>query len=504
MTVSGIAAGTNNLPDTLANNTIYVLGTGIYIETGITNMWSCTAIVGSWIVTIQGNYTGNTALLLASSKNNIILDNLRLNRNNTGGGAPDDAVYIDTSPSVTINNIQAYSGSNGIWIQYSNTLIANSQIYNNGIGVYLFHADNVVITGSKSYNNSAGIDFEYTNTAMITNAQVYNNTNYWCYLNRSNLNTITNTQIYNNYQYGIYLDTTTSNTLNNIQSYNNTGYGIMIRGGTYNTLNNIQTYNNTNNGIDVWLGADYNVFNNIQTYNNNADGIAFWWSSYYILNNLQSYNNNWWGINNDFSSTYYGTEKIFANSGGSIAITLTTGYTSDSLIAWLWWATGSILQTGTMSWDLVTNPVNISSNYLLPWTGTWTWMIWQKSAYISATTDKYSYGSGTLTQIQPVIYSGVAKLIGSWTFDTTKYIWSMITRYTGALLGVPAIWSTTGLTVTGTANAGWISSYALFGNIFSYKTGININTSTGIYLISGDGNKTIIYVILIIIINNKH
>ena len=46
--------------------------------------------------------------------------------------------------------------------------------------------------------------------------------------------------------------------------------------------------------------------------------------------------------------------------------------------------------------------------------------------------------------------------------------------------------------MTGTANAGWISSYALFGNIFSYKTGININTSTGIYLISGDGNKTII------------
>gem|GEM_PF-2946927 len=63
-----------------------------------------------------------------------------------------------------------------------------------------------------------------------------------------------------------------------------------------------------------------------------------------------------------------------------------------------------MITTGTMSRDYITNPINTLSNYLLSWSGTWTTIRGQKTAYKNTSTDKYSYGSGIFTQIQPVLY----------------------------------------------------------------------------------------------------
>ena len=139
MIVTGMVAGTNKIPDNLSDNTIYVLGTGVYVETGTTNMGNCTAIVGSGTVTISSNYVTDARLLQSTSKTNWILDNLKLNRNRTGGLYTDD-IYSATSPSTTVNNIQTYSGNNGMYFYGSlYAFIYNSQSYNNaGYGIY-FH-----------------------------------------------------------------------------------------------------------------------------------------------------------------------------------------------------------------------------------------------------------------------------------------------------------------------------------------------------------------------------
>jgi len=52
--------------------------------------------------------------------------------------------------------------------------------------------------------------------------------------------------------------------------------------------------------------------------------------------------------------------------------------------------------------------------------------------------------------------------------------------------------ATTGLTVSGNALASWISKYSLFGDIFTNKIGVTINTNTGIFLTTEYGIKHII------------
>jgi hypothetical protein len=82
----------------------------------------------------------------------------------------------------------------------------------------------------------------------------------------------------------------------------------------------------------------------------------------------------------------------------------------------LWRTTGALVYWTAMSMtrDFITNPINTNSNYLLPWTGTWTWIRDQQTNYTGGTvTQRYSYGSGILTQIQPVIRSGTS-LAASW------------------------------------------------------------------------------------------
>ena len=449
---------------------------------------------------MNGTISGSKAYLNGSD--GIKFDNtsdsgtITNSKSYTNGG---NGIYIANTNNAVINNSQSYNNNgHGIGNTYSNTTITNSQIYNNtGYGIWFFYVGNALLTGSKVYNNYHGVYFDTTNNTTIANSQIYNNSYEWVDLYRSNNNTVKDTQIYTNVN-GLQIDTVADgNIFTNIQTYNNAGFGIeLVNWSYYNAFNDIQSYNNGYGGIDIWNDASHNTFNTIQTYNNNNDGISFWGSDNNAFNTIQSYNNKWWGINIDYTTSYnkyYGTGKIFNNGSWSITWWWITWYASDTLVAWVWWSSWVLLQTWTMSRDIVTNPINTSGNYLLPWTWTWTGIIGNVSSYANSTTDRYSYGSGIIAQIQPVYYSWVSTLRTWWTFSATKYIWSIITRYTWSLLWLSSSIATTWVfTVTGTSSNGLISKYSLFGNLAAYKIGQNINTSTGIYVTTGNGLKRII------------
>jgi hypothetical protein len=194
------------------------------------------------------------------------------------------------------------------------------------------------------------------------------------------------------------------------------------------------------------------------------------------------------------SILYYGTGKTFNNDIGNIAVVgwnIITWYAGDAGVVWLGWNTGTMIQTWNMSWDYITNPGTISNNYLVSWSDIWSSMRWQNMSY--GTTEKHSYGSGILLQTQPVYYSWTTPKNAGGIFDTTKYIWSSITKYTWSLSWLPtATASQWPFTVTGIANATLINKYALFWDITSYQIGLSINTSTTTTLTSWYGTKRVV------------
>lgn len=416
----------------LSANTIYVMTGNYSIWSGVINTNNCNTIISK-------NITGTTfySTIQLSSQNGMfytsykqwnIFDNLSIN--GTGGG-----------------------------------LVPNHT--NNLVGIYLAHSANNTINNIQTYNNDAGIDISTSQYNMINNVKTYNNNLVGIYLDNTTNSTINNIQAYNNY-YGIVLDSNAiNNTINNTQIYNNNGW-IAISTSGYNALNNIQVYNN-NTGI-ILDNTINNTINNTQVYSNNV-GI-------YLATNA---------INNK----YYGTNIFFNNNAGDFSWTTTNFTTWGSFDYPGIFSNGTLITTGIMSRDYINNPINTLGNYLLAWTGIRTGMVGQQTTYTSKITDKYSYGSGILTQTQPVLYSGTT--LTTWgLFDTTKFIWSDITKITGDLLGVPITTDDAWLTVTGISNSPLVTKYNIMWDTINNYSDININTSTDIYISNGIGNKNII------------
>ncbi|MCX6823315.1 MAG: right-handed parallel beta-helix repeat-containing protein [candidate division SR1 bacterium] len=510
----------NLITSILQANTIYVLTGTTSINNGSIDMTNCSSVISNQATgTILYSNNWANQMLYNNNKHYIIIDNITINGSGDGNGGSHasnkNGIYLYDSLDTTINNIRIYNNQNGIESYFgSNNTINNVQTHNNDWGVELQSGANNIISNTKaymnqqigigvwyeggnnsikdsqSYNNGRGIQISYGGNNNVNNVEVYNNIHMGIALGSgTSNNSINNAKVYNHTNnVGIYIvKDGSNNTINNVQTYNN-GWGLVIGAGGYNnSINNIQAYNNTV-GILI-TSANNNTINNAQTYNDNW-GVAINTGANNNINNIQAYNCSDDGIGNYFTSpnnTYYGNIALF-NNGSDIAGSRSVGSTSDFPL--LGRNSGTIITTGIMSWDYITNPINNNNKYLLNRSGTFTSLIGQKT-FTGTSGMQYSYGSSILTQAQPVVYSGV-DLILSGTFDSTKYIGSDTTKLTGNLLGVISITNHTGALVTGTVNNILTDTYNLFGNIISYKIGQTINTNTGIVLTNGDGNKRII------------
>lgn len=423
---------------TLASNTIYVLTDNISTWNATINLWTCSAIIsnqntGTTFYSTIWLGTNNSMFYLINSSN-VIFDNILIDGTSDGNGWTHtwngNGIHINSNlKNISMNNIMSYN--------------------NNGCGVYsLFWPISNHISNSKFFNNTWWIHLWQTQNITIENSQIYNNS-YWFLIRNTKNTTIDNSQIYNN-NHGILMEEVSGIWMGN------------------STISNSQIYNNSNLAIRFgWASTGNNLYNNK------------------IYNNLS-------GIFLDASATnnkYYGTNILF-NNGQNIWWTttnLTTWSSSDYPGIFSNWTLSTV---GTMSRDYITNPINANSTYLLPWTGTWAGIRGQKT-FTGVLPIRYSYGSGILTQTQPIYYSSTT-LKTWWLFDATKYIWSDVIKVTGDLLGIQTRTSWTTLTVTGTSPSTLTNKYSVFWNITAFRIWVTETISTGITLTAGDGTKSII------------
>jgi len=208
---------------TLSANTIYLLS-GNYTFTTAINMGSCSAFLGVGNTMIKPYNASANAIFRATGKNNIIIDNINIDRswtqgvgisfdypqnvsvnnvriNNNGGGYGIritqwinvlindssffrnwDWVYITTgSSNITINNVIAFSNNSaGIAIRGDYITVNNSQAFNNGVWIYLHNywwpsTWHVIVNNSLSYNNTVGFSVGGYSTYYLHDVKIYNN-----------------------------------------------------------------------------------------------------------------------------------------------------------------------------------------------------------------------------------------------------------------------------------------------------------------------------------------
>lgn len=415
-----------------------------------------------------------------------------------------DGIALDTTNDTYLYHFTSHHNNIGgiECIDSSNNIIEDFEIYNNWYKwIMINDSSYITLTGFLTYNHPStrqGIWIVDSYNGIVSNFESYNNW-YGIVIDRSSDNILDNFYIYNNL-YWIYIQWSTNgittigsfrNTMNNFQSYNNFYYGVYIyNSGANNSLNNFQTYNNQY-GVYINQNSSNNILHNFQSYNNQYGIQVGNNSNETLLNNFHTYNNQVWITNNSVSTAYYGTCTSFANTSSN-----TWGSAQLSVWTWLyftslWRNTGTLSVTGVMIWDFITNPINTSGDYLLWRSGQFFNLLWRKLSYSWTITERYSYGSGTLTQWQAVIYSWTT-LITWETFDATKYIWSDVVKVTGDTQIVPTYTRYTWLTLTGISADPLVDRYSFFGHLNSFPLGQTINTTTWIQLTSGDGTKYII------------
>ncbi|MCX6823260.1 MAG: right-handed parallel beta-helix repeat-containing protein [candidate division SR1 bacterium] len=439
------------------------------------------------LINVQTYNNANDGIYLVDAPDNI-LDTIETYNNGN------DGINLESSNNITGNNIRTYNNANdGIYFLFSSdTKFNNVLAYNNLVGVHADRSSYSLFSGLVTHdNNLRGVFVNSSLNNTLNNIESYNN-NDGIALSASTGNTLSNIMSYNNADHGIYIDASDHNMFTNAQVYNNTNFGILLGFSTYNSFNNMQIYNSNINAGFYLEDASHNVINNVQIYNN-PTGIAFaTYSDNNIMNNIRSYNNDQnIFINLSTGELYYGAGKSLNDTNNNAFNDgIYTGYASDSVVAGLGWTTGEIIQTGDMSRTYVTNPINTSGHYMLSWTGSRMDMYLQQAGYLTTHTDKYSFGSNILRQIQPVYYNGTTLTAGG-TFDGTKFIGSSVAKINGSLMiNDGASTNATGISVTLLGSSS--PYYRLFGNVVAGKSGsLTTSTTTGLILTTGDGVKNV-------------
>lgn len=273
---------------TWSANTIYIVNPWTYTLTSPIVMDNCSALLGIDDVIIKAS--GTTTYIDASSKNNIILDNIQFDWNSVSL----ENIKIQTTQDISLNNIKSYNNSN-----------------------YWLNAN-------------------YTINALINNSYFFKN-NYWLLINDWSTNlSINNVLAFDNTSYGIKTYNADYVTINNTQTFNN-NYWIYIEDDTWTPwniiINNAMIYNN-----DYWIvdaGASWYIYN-IQNYNNNRwihISTISWWLEYYWY--LHMFNNtlltwgvkdivpwsssilDWWAWSLDISNPWFSYDRMTNPQNGS-------------------------------------------------------------------------------------------------------------------------------------------------------------------------------------------
>ena len=470
---------TDELQSILTWNTIYVLNTNALIaETPIRITDNCTAIVSkNWTIFYIGWDSSYSQNIFLKWEQYWILDNIAVNWTDNWiwwtHEKNDYWIRLSWSNNNSFHNIQSYNSKDWIWLFWSNyNKLNNIQSYNNENWISLIRSNNNKLNDIESYNNRNWIyTYNLWSNNVFNNIQSYNNNDAGFSINEnSNNNKFNNIQTYNNAVWFSITNASNNNSFNNIQSYNNTNWFYVSHLSTKEIFNNIEIYNNSSYWFYIYHNANSRyttdfILNNIFIYNN-------WWAAVYAYSTMANITN---------SATFYWKLQIFNNSGSSSYENGRTrwGYEYENI----WFMEWSKSTNWILSFDLMTNPVDETNNYLLDWGVTspiglrWKKLIWKVM--------KYSYWSWIRTQAQPVIWNGNT-LTTRWNYDSSNYIWSDIKKVEWNL----EMWyvSITGYTIVTWTSEELISNYTIFGdiinNIIGQQKGLAtwINFSTGGWL----------------------
>ncbi|NUJ97716.1 hypothetical protein HGA92_02915 [Candidatus Gracilibacteria bacterium] len=372
MNVINILPGTNTIPNTLNENTIYKLINGNYITTNPIEIGGdCVGLIGEENTIIYSNSQLENGVITAYGRENSIISNISVDNESNGAGGNHDK---------------------------------------NRLGTY----------------------FEGLRNSTFKNIKIYNSYYKGIRLHDVDISTFENLQIYNSGDYGIFFRDSDKNTFNNIQTYNNQGLGIGNDGGEFNTFNNIQSYNN-NYGL-ILHGLQNSIISNVHAYNNYYTGIDFAWSNNNSINNTYIYNN-YVGVNisESYNNKYYGDIKMFGNDYIAVGTDgndsfLSSGNSSENIPSNA--QLGSSLDFGNGA--IITLGLSVTCNYHSNPNIVISWGIncldrGRKTSGLTTPVTNYLYGNDILKQNQPIKYNISNSLFEKYgsngnEYDTNKYI----------------------------------------------------------------------------------
>jgi len=247
-----INAAIGNLPDNggsiyLREGT-YVVGDNIIISK------SNVALVGagaSTVIKIEDAKNANMSVIYASGKDNLLVQNLRINGNAVN------------QTSGTMRGIYLYGGKNS---KIVDCWVENLREY----GIYLQSSNNNTVTGNTIQGNS----LDNSNNNTITSNTFQGNGQHGIYLTASSNNTVAGNTIQGNDNHGIYLSSSSDNNtvsinmvVGNSQATDNTDNGIQVDNSNYNNIQGNTVRKGTgskqqNTGITILSGTNNFVANN--------------------------------------------------------------------------------------------------------------------------------------------------------------------------------------------------------------------------------------------------
>ncbi len=248
-----------------------------------------------------------------------------------------------------------------------------------GYGIYLTTKNYITINHINNYRYSTGIYLSLSNNNIITVSSSQNNTAAGGDISQSNANFVTIININNNSDYNLNIGNSNNNIVTIINANNSIYYGVSVAPYCFNNVVVITNANN-NGSYGIWFnGSNHNIFT-ITNANNNADyGVYFNNSFNNILKSLSTTGNTTAGIFNNYGINYLRNALIaeepkiagmkdFANSRICI-----NSYSSDPLDNRIYTDNGNIVSQvvtrhteSGIAWQL--NPTNVKRDVGYPLT----------------------------------------------------------------------------------------------------------------------------------------